>query len=116
MIQGRHDKGRWLDRLVLLGLVIVLFFVAQATWSLYQKNKMAQDNLGSSIDRLTKLTDRKNILQDKIAKLNTPRGIEEEIRANLPVVKAGEQVINIVEPEAVATATATTTKPWWQIW
>jgi cell division protein FtsB len=117
MMQGKNERKKiWTDRLVLAGLILVLFVVARATWSLYQKDRLARNNLSSSVERMKRLSDRQVVLQDKIERLKTPRGVEEEIRNNFPVVKAGEQVINIVEDELKPTTTSTTTKPWWQIW
>lgn len=117
MAQGKNErKKRWTDYLVLLGLIIILLVIARATWSLYKKNKLASENLRFSAERMAKLTDRELILRDKIERLKTPRGIEEEIRNNFPMVKPGEQVINLVDKERPATTTtATATKPWWQI-
>ena len=116
MAQGKSEKRkRWTDYLVSLGLVLVFLIILRATWNLYQKNQMARDNLRSSADQLEKLTERQAVLQDKIERLKTARGVEEEIRNNFPVVKEGEQVINLVEEEPTPTTTATTTKPWWQM-
>ncbi|MFA6254041.1 MAG: septum formation initiator family protein [Candidatus Paceibacterota bacterium] len=117
MTQGKNErKKRWADRLILLGLVVVLLVVTKATWSLYRKNQMAIENLRSSTERMAKLTEREATLHDKLERLKTARGVEEEIRNNFPVVKEGEQVINIVEEGSVPTTTATTSKSWWQIW
>lgn len=117
MLQGKKFKTKsLLECLAVFGLVIFLFFVLRATWNLYQKNRLARTNLQSSTGRLTRLTERRSSLQNKIERLKTPRGIEEEIRNNFPMVKEGEQVINIVEQGPETTTTSTSTKPWWQIW
>ena len=118
MAQGKkRQQKNWSQLLILLGLVLVLGLISRATWSLYRKNQMAQNNLRSSAERAESLKERQVILQDKITKLKTARGIEEEIRNNFSVAKEGEQVINIVEKKPEATATVTpVAKPWWQIW
>ncbi|MFA5023298.1 MAG: septum formation initiator family protein [Candidatus Paceibacterota bacterium] len=117
MTQGKSErKKRWIEHLILLGLVIICLVFARATWSLYQKNQAALNNLHASTRRIEKLTERESVLRDKIERLKTPRGVEEEIRNNFPMVKPGEQVINLVDKEKPAsTTTATATKPWWQI-
>lgn len=100
----------------MIGLVILLLLVSRATWGLYWKAQLAKKNLRDSTERVAKLEERQIILQEKIERLKTPRGIEEEIRNNYPVVKEGEQVINIVETEdQVGTTTAPPEKHWWQI-
>ncbi len=117
MIQGKKvNKKNWSEILTLLGLIIILLFVLRATWGLYRKSQMARENLQASAERVAKLEERQVILREKIERLKTPRGIEEEIRNNYPVVKEGEQVINIVETEAqLGTTTAPVEKHWWQI-
>jgi len=116
MTQGKSEKRkRWSKRLILLGLLIIFLVVLRATWDLYQKSQLAGAKLNSSADRLAKLTERQTVLRDKIERLKTPRGVEEEIRNNFPVVKEGEQVINLVEEEPQPTITSTTTRKWWQI-
>ena len=117
MAQGKKEsKKRWLDILIFIGLIIVFLIILRATWSLYRKDQVARDNLQSSVERLAKLKEREVTLQDKIERLKTPRGIEEENRNNYPMVKPGEKVINIVEEGQEPSTTATTsTKSWWQI-
>ena len=117
MAQGKKEiKKRWLGILLFVGLIAVLLVILRATWSLYRKDQIARDNLQSSVERLAKLKERELTLQDKIERLKTPRGIEEEIRNNYPMVKPGEKVINIVdEGQEPSTTATTTTKSWWQI-
>jgi cell division protein FtsB len=105
------------DRLILLVLLIVLIVVGRGVWLLWVKNKLARDNLISSEAHLSQLEKRREMLEIKLTKLETPRGVEEEIRTNFSVVKPGEKVINIVNPDK-STSTPTTTPPrhWWQWW
>ncbi len=116
MIQEKSEKKRrWLKVLIWLGLIFIFLLVLRAVWGLSQKNQMAKENLLSSAEQLAKLTERQIVLRAKIERLKTARGVEEEIRSNFPVVKEGEQVINIVAEEPKSTTTATTTKSWWRI-
>lgn len=117
MAQGKkRAEKKWLDILILTGLIVVLVVFLRATWGLYRKSQMARENLQASALRMAKLEERRVVLQGKIERLKTPRGIEEEIRNNYPMVKEGEQVINIVENEVKgATTTPLTKKSWWQI-
>lgn len=118
MAQGKKEvKKRWSDILISAGLIVILAVFLRATWSLYHKSQLARENLQASALRVAKLEERRVILEGKIERLKTPRGIEEEIRNNYSVVKEGEQVINIVENEVKgATTTVSAKKPWWQWW
>lgn len=114
---GKIERKALYGRLILLALIILLLIVGRGAWLLWQKNLVAEDNLVSSEIRLKQLEERKKMLNLKLAKLGTSRGVEEEIRTNFSVVKPGEKVINIVDP-AKATNTPTTTpsiRHWWQI-
>ena len=117
-LQGKKKSELVYRWLVLMALFIIFIIFARAVWSLWQKDKLAHGDLSASTSELETLMERKATLEDKIARLKTERGLEEEIRANFAVVKPGEKVINIVDNTS-STATATTvssTKPWWQIW
>lgn len=115
--QDRKKKSNLYNWLILIVLFFVLILMGRAVWSLWQKNELAESNRVLSEKHLKALIEREKTLRQKIIKLQTLRGVEEEIRTNYSVVKPGEKVINIVENEK-ATQTATTTpavKSWWQI-
>jgi len=95
---------------------MVLGLISRATWNLYQKNQIAQNNLRSSAERAESLKERQVMLQAKIAKLKTARGVEEEIRNNFSVVKVSEEVVNIIEENEKPATSSAMDKPWWQIW
>jgi len=117
--QGKRHRISHLSPLVLTILVIVLIIFARATWGVYQKSQLAEENLAASGKKLQEITQRKKDLQENLEKFKTTRGIEEEIRTNLSVVKDGEKVINIMdESDTATTATSTGKKsnPWWKIW
>jgi len=57
---------------------------------------------------------REGVLSGEIDKLQTPSGIEEEIKSKFNVAKEGERVAVIVDrPEDVATTTSEI-KPWYK--
>ncbi len=108
-----------LSPLVLGLLVIFLIIILRATWGVYQKSIIAEENLSSSNKKIKEITDRKNSLQESLDRFKTARGIEEEIRTNLSVVKNGEKVINIMDGDETATTATSTVKkqnPWWHFW
>ncbi len=117
IFQGNKAERQTIyDRLILLVLFILLLIMARAVWRLWQKNDMAQKNLLVSAEHLRQLEERKEALDLKMTKLKTSRGVEEEIRVNFSVVKPGEKVINLVEPDKPTTTASTTpVRHWWQI-
>ncbi|HPB60402.1 MAG TPA: septum formation initiator family protein [Candidatus Paceibacterota bacterium] len=115
-IQGKKKKRRYLIGLpmAILAVLVLLIFV-RAAWKMYQRDALSRDNLKMAEEQLAALKAREADLQTKIKALETPRGIEEEIRANFSVAKEGEKVISLVEEEATTTATTTEKKPWWRL-
>ncbi|OJI09428.1 MAG: hypothetical protein COV08_01140 [Candidatus Vogelbacteria bacterium CG10_big_fil_rev_8_21_14_0_10_49_38] len=111
------SPGRLIGRFAIWFLLAVIcFLLARAVWGLWQKNNLAQGNLEASAARLAELEAHQRDLADKLAKLKTERGVEEEIRTNFAVVKAGEKVIKIVPATPTTTPTTTPPKPWWKFW
>lgn len=107
------------DRLILLALTILFVIVGRGVWLLWVKSNIAKDNLVASENHLRQLEERKLMLNSKLSKLTTERGLEEEIRTNFAVVKPGEKVINIVDPDKTTATTTVTIPPkrsWWQWW
>lgn len=110
-------KKKFFQVLVPLVLFLAVIVMARAVWRMWQRNQLAQNNLASSLVNLEQLSKRKSLLEQKISKMKTPRGVEEELRVSFAVIKPGEKVINIVDDSKATTAPTTTlpTKAWWQI-
>ena len=91
-----------------VGLIVltVLFAVfAKGTWSVYQKAQFAKENRRMAEQELNELRTREAALQKELDRLNTPRGLEEEIRQQFDVGRSGERLIVLVdapEPEESA--------------
>jgi len=115
-IQGKKKKKRYLWGFPVAVVLILVFFVfARATWKMYQQDALSRENLRLAQDQLAVLRDRQSDLEEKLKRLETSRGIEEEIRVNFSVVKEGEKVINLVEEATSTVPTTTAKKSWWQI-
>ena len=78
-------------------LFIILVFLANAAWGAYVKYKETEVTRGEAESRLEKLKDREKDIRGEIARLETERGVEEEIRNQFGFAKEGEGVIVIVE-------------------
>ncbi|NQV93445.1 septum formation initiator family protein [Candidatus Kaiserbacteria bacterium] len=82
----------------LILLIIMSIFLTHGVWGVYQQEVQTRVNKNQRVAHLEELEVRRNALQDEINRLNTERGIEEEIRQKFEVAKEGEGVIVIVEP------------------
>lgn len=79
-------------------LGITALFLGNATWNVYQKYGEAQGNEETVLNELMKLQERESDLSADVERLNTERGVEEELRKRFGVAKKGEEVMIIVEP------------------
>ena len=86
-----------------LGLVIVfgilVFFIARATWNIYEKNSVARKERNESREELKNLEERHTQISSDLEKLKTDRGLEEEIRSKFQVSKPGEHTIVLLDPK-----------------
>ncbi|MDD5068415.1 MAG: septum formation initiator family protein [Candidatus Pacebacteria bacterium] len=99
-------------------LCLAVFFVARATWGVYQKEKESSQNLAITERRFDELNKRNDYLSGEIKKLSSPGGVEEEIRQKFRVAKAGEQMAVIVDSTAPAPSiTDDSGNGWWaRLW
>ena len=109
----REARDR-LSRLLLSPLAIIVTFavcllIARSTWEVYKKERHASDRAADEERSRDELLAQKQRLLSDIARLGSRRGVEEELRTKYDVAKPGERVIIVVENEAVATTTATST-------
>ena len=90
---------------ILLGAMFVV--VVNATWDVYKKEKLARASKGNASQELFKLEDRKEFLDNKIDRLGTQKGLEEEFRGKFGVVKEGEELVMIVDKSYTGSSTDT---------
>ena len=81
---------------------VLLLLVGKATWGLYAKERESMKNLNRVEAELSALTERERTLQEDISKLQTPEGLESEIREQFQVAKPGERMIVLVGEEKAA--------------
>lgn len=91
----------------LIFLTLLVVFLGKGLLDIYNKNHGAGLNRMSSDREVKDLEDRRQYLADKLADLKTRRGVEAEIRKNFSVVKPGEKVVVIVDPDGATTSTST---------
>ena len=96
------------SRLVLVVLLIIIAFLLNAVWSVYQKQAYTKENLNKTASSLNDLRAREKMLSSELDKLKTESGTEEEIREKYGLVKPNEEVIMMVDQKG-ATSTERTT-------
>ena len=101
--------------LVLLGILTLI--VLRSTWIVFEK-KIESEEMGNiSLTHAKELRSREIALKSKIERLNTSSGIEEEIRSKFSVVKDGEKMVVVVEPDGSGLSTTTQNSGFWRrIW
>ena len=98
--------------LAMLAVIILLF--SYSVWGAYQKEAETRGKWNQRASVLDELKDRESGLQTEIDRLDTPRGLEAEIRNKYEVAKDGEEVIVIVEPpDEEATTAPSEQKGFW---
>jgi cell division protein FtsB len=86
----------WVLLIALAGLLIA---VSAATWRVMTRGEAARTAHESAEDNLEGLTERKAKIEEALRKLDTSRGVEEEIRERYQVGLPGEEQFVIVEPK-----------------
>lgn len=69
-----------------------------ATWDVYKKARETKKNMTAVAETYDELKIRESELVGKIESLETPLGVETEIREKFGLVKEGEEMIVIVDP------------------
>ena len=94
----RRDPLRLFGKRILLVLLFVLVVVAvSGVWKAYRKEQESHALRQEAEVQLADLIQRKAQLEEDIAKLNTPRGMEEALREQYLLAKKGEKLIIIVD-------------------
>ena len=101
-----------IDRAVLVVLLVVLGVLMWGVWGVYGKyheSKIKKDILAKEFGGIA---EREALLREKLERLSTPRGMEEEIRSKFQVARAGESVLVIVNPEEEEATSSPTRTVW----
>jgi len=104
------------QHLIIIGLAAMIVVIARADWKIYQKAANSRRILDEAKERLRELEERKSDLTKRLDGLDSPAGIEREIRENFSVVKKGEKVITIIAPKENMATETEERKVWWKIW
>lgn len=97
--QRQQLKKRIYSWPVIVILVIILFFVLNGTWGVFQKYRLSREALEVSQGKHEELEKKKESVLGDIEHIDTESGMEEELRVQFNVAKEGEQTIVIVDEE-----------------
>ena len=96
-----HEKRRMRNlvysKVVLFFLVVVIFLLSYSVWGVFQKERETQVKKEQRQQVLIEVEERERVLAEETKRLNTERGVEEEIRSKFDVARAGEQILVIVD-------------------
>lgn len=97
-----HKKQRVktfiLSKVALLVLGVLTALLSMATWDVFQKARETEVRREQHEAELADLEEREAALRHELERLETPRGLEEEIRNKFDVAREGEGVIVVVDP------------------
>ena len=97
----KKRNNLWNSPLVLLVLFVILVVFAYDMVGLVEKAKDTSKKKDLILSQIEDLRSRQDSLNKDINKLNTSEGVEEIIRDKYQVVKEGEKMVVITDPEGV---------------
>ncbi len=104
--QKRKLRSVMYSGYTLVGLFLLMLVFVHSTWSAYQKRAESESLMNVSKERVDQLRKRNADLDEKITRLDTEVGIEEEIRSKFTVTKADENMVVVVpKNDKVSTST-----------
>jgi hypothetical protein len=113
--QKRKLRSRLYNRYTLIFLGLMIILAIHSVWDVYQKQEESQTLLSVAQSQATDLQNRATELQNKIAYMQTPEGLEAEIRSKFNVAKADENVVVVLDSDDVNSTTTTEVSFWQKI-
>lgn len=99
-IQQKRKLRSFMYHKVTLSLLFLMVLVfIHSTWVVYKKKVESEELMNISKERVISLKEREVDLNQKISRLDTEVGIEEEIRSKFSVTKDNENMVVVVSRE-----------------
>ena len=113
-----QDKRYWKvffkSRYFIVLLIIIIGLIAHGVWNAYVRYDRSVGLVTSLEAEKTRLVDRQRDLSYRVASLETPEGVDREIRNTYSLVKSGEELIVVVgDRSSESSDTASNKKSWW---
>lgn len=105
MIQKREVhimKQLFFSPIGVVVLLVMLFVLAKANYSLYVRNEAARENRATLQRELTMMEHRRERLVATLGRIGTEKGEEIALRGQYDVGKAGEEMIVVLNQETSA--------------
>lgn len=109
----------WYSWPFLVFLAICAILLAISVYERFMVERDMYSRKEAAIIQYQQLTEREQELKERVEYLRGERGVEEEIRKNFDVARAGEQVIILTGEPAVPPEPVTLEEPqypWYQFW
>lgn len=100
-------------------IIVIVFFVIMlipGVYGIYKKVGESSKDRITAERELADLVKREGMLEEKVNRGNTDRGLEEQIREKFNVAKEGESVIVLVEKPVVASTTQNEANVFKAVW
>jgi cell division protein FtsB len=101
--QKRKVRSFMYNRITIGFLSVIILLVLHSTWVVYRKKVESERVKQNSLKNVESLRARDQELQEKIDRLSTKQGIEEEVRLKFSVAKDDENIVIIVQDETAST-------------
>jgi len=114
--QKKRAQQRRMRRLWMLVAIVLVVLVGRGTWDVFKKNQRATGSRADQLAQLRSLQSRRDELTAEVARIESPRGLEEELRTSFPVAALGEGVVVVSEEpidENVVTIPVPAKSTWW---
>lgn len=98
---------------VLVVLLLMAVFISKGAYTILIKERQSAREAVALAEKIEVLADREEKLKYEVEKLETDRGIEEEIKSKFNVARAGEHVALIVERGEALASTTQEAPSWW---
>ena len=103
--KNRDSKNVWHSPLVLFVLLCVVLVFSYNMIGLIKKAHQTAKEKNVVLQQINDLNQRQTSLQSNINQLQNDAGVEQTIRNKYQLVKPGEQMVVIVDPNQTATGT-----------
>ena len=112
----RKRHNTYLSWLAIAALLAIFIWLAHAVWGVFTKEQIAGAKMKEAEERLQKLEVREEALFQKVEDMETPRGVEAELREKYGVAREGEHVVIIAEdkPSNTSSASSQGIRSWWK--
>lgn len=98
----------------LILLATIAFVLAKGAVKIVITEEASRVRAEALREQASAMAAREEVLRKNIVRLNTPEGVEEEIKAKFNVVPEGEKVAIIVDDKRSATSTDILEPPWYK--